>query len=82
MKSTTILIVLVAVLAVLFPTGCSDESGPTDACDLAPDPGPCEAYIPKYFYDAATGECADFVWGGCDGTVPFDSLGACEAACE
>ena len=51
------------------------------ACYLEPDSGPCEAAIPKYYYDANDGVCKEFVWGGCGGTVPFDTLSECKE-CE
>ncbi|CDF36860.1 unnamed protein product [Chondrus crispus] len=49
-----------------------------DPCTLSPDPGPCEALIPKYFYDSERQTCEQFMWGGCDGVVPFHSLEECE----
>ncbi|MGB1104421.1 MAG: BPTI/Kunitz domain-containing protein [Crocinitomicaceae bacterium] len=69
---------LVAAL-VSFTTGCIKCNEPIPACELEPDSGPCEAYIPKYYYDSASGECKEFIWGGCDGTVPFDTMEECES---
>lgn len=48
-------------------------------CALVPDAGPCEAAFTRYYYDAGTGECKEFIWGGCGGTVPFETLEECEA---
>lgn len=48
------------------------------ACDLLPKEGPCEALIPKYYFDKEAQECRVFSWGGCDGVVPFDTLEECE----
>ena len=53
-----------------------------DECYLEPDPGMCMAYIPKYYYDSGAEECMEFIWGGCEGVVPFDSMSECEDACE
>ncbi len=50
-------------------------------CDLAPDPGLCNAYIERYYYDQAERRCKVFVWGGCQGVVPFETLEQCRA-CE
>ena len=50
-------------------------------CELTPDPGPCKAAIPKYYYDLESKECKTFTWGGCGGTVPFESLEECQR-CE
>lgn len=47
-------------------------------CQLLPDPGPCEALFKKYYYDQAEGQCKEFIWGGCGGVVPFDSMEECE----
>lgn len=48
-------------------------------CELVPDGGVCNAYIPKYYFDYETKECKEFIWGGCGGVVPFDTLEACKA---
>jgi hypothetical protein len=50
-------------------------------CDLEPDPGPCFAAIPAYYFNAESQSCAEFIWGGCDGVVPFTTLAECETAC-
>ena len=71
-----------AALAALLTGGCADDPPDVEACALEPDPGTCEADIPKYYYDGWTGECAEFSWGGCGGVAPFDSMAACEKACE
>ncbi len=51
-----------------------------DPCTLLPDPGPCEAAIPAWYFDADFGACTQFSWGGCEGTVPFETLEDCLAA--
>jgi hypothetical protein len=44
--------------------------------------GPCEAYIPSFYFNAVTGQCERFVYGGCDGNGNrFDALEECEATC-
>ncbi|MCU5786782.1 BPTI/Kunitz domain-containing protein [Alloalcanivorax marinus] len=65
-------------------TGC--QSGRTahplpDACFQAPDTGRCRAAMPRYYYDADADRCEQFTWGGCEGSVPFETLDACMAAC-
>jgi hypothetical protein len=50
-------------------------------CELVPDPGLCKAYFPRYYYDQAEGKCREFIWGGCGGVVPFETLEACRE-CE
>jgi hypothetical protein len=51
------------------------------ACYLIPDVGPCFAAIPKYYYDQNTQQCETFLWGGCAGVVPFNTLLECESSC-
>jgi hypothetical protein len=57
---------------------CKTTQQDIDACDLAPDAGPCEAAIPRYYYDKEAGDCKEFLWGGCEGVVPFETLEDCE----
>lgn len=47
-------------------------------CELEPDSGPCEAYITKYYYDKGEKKCQSFLWGGCEGEVPFNTLEECK----
>ena len=51
-------------------------------CDLEPDPGPCFAAIPAYYFNQDTQSCAEFIYGGCAGVVPFWTLEECESECE
>lgn len=50
-------------------------------CDLEPDQGFCEAAIPRYYFDSEDGECKEFLWGGCGGVVPFETMEDCRE-CE
>lgn len=47
-------------------------------CDLVPDPGPCKAMFTKYYFDKADQKCKEFIWGGCEGVVPFHTLEECQ----
>ena len=52
-------------------------------CSLVPDAGPCEAAIPRYYFDQTDKTCKQFLWGGCDGVVPFITLEECtKCACQ
>jgi hypothetical protein len=45
-------------------------------------PGPCNAYVPSYWFDAQTGVCIPFVYGGCSGNDNrFATIEECYAAC-
>ena len=64
---------------VLFFSKCGEETQVNiAACDLTPETGRCRAAIPKYYWDAEACACKEFIWGGCGGVVPFDSLEECE----
>ncbi|MEO1447955.1 MAG: BPTI/Kunitz domain-containing protein [Bacteroidota bacterium] len=69
-------------LMLVVWTGCKGSKTtqqPLDSrCMLKPDPGPCRAAIPRFYYDAESGTCKEFTYGGCQGTVPFETLEACE----
>ncbi len=58
------------------------DVAPPDACGLAPDPGPCDAYIPRWYFDSNTGACQSFVYGGCGGNGNnFTTREQCQQAC-
>lgn len=68
------------------------SSGPTDGgpadpddrarCYLPPDSGDCDAAFPAIYFDAESGQCLQFIWGGCGGNENrFDTLDECYAAC-
>ncbi len=67
-------------IGFLLLTLSCDKLHPSE-CDLEPDPGLCKASIIKYYFDKTEGKCKEFVWGGCDGVVPFETLEACKQ-CE
>ncbi|XP_065917768.1 uncharacterized protein [Dysidea avara] len=55
----------------------------TDICGLQAEPGNCRASIPSYFYNAATGECEMFIYGGCGGNRNrFSDIDSCSRACS
>lgn len=75
---------LAAILALLAGAAllpaCASSKLP-EACALKPESGRCRAAIPRYWFDAGTGTCKTFIWGGCDGVVPFETYDACHQAC-
>ena len=86
---------MIGFLFVAF--GCADHNTPaepvesqslvesqtlvTSKCELVPEAGPCKAYFKKYYFDKSEGKCKEFVWGGCGGVVPFETLEECKS-CE
>ena len=59
---------------------CTEKS--CNPCGAEPNIGPCFAAIPAYYFNQDSGSCEEFTWGGCGGTVPFETLQECENACE
>ena len=54
----------------------------SDECYLEPDSGPCFGNMPMYYYNLDSQSCEIFIWGGCDGFVPFQTLIECQNTCE
>lgn len=62
-----------------FP-GLNDVVRPA-VCDAKPVAGPCKAAFPAFWFDAASGHCKEFLWGGCGPSKPFETQEECEKAC-
>ncbi len=51
-------------------------------CNLPADVGPCDAVVPRWFFNSQSGLCEPFTWGGCGGNANnFETLVQCEMAC-
>jgi hypothetical protein len=70
------------ILAGLILAGCQARENLPAACAQKPDSGMCRAAFNRYYYDAGTGQCRAFIWGGCGGSVPFESLEECQNTCN
>lgn len=62
--------------------GAAAPDGLHVSCLEKPDPGPCRAAKPAYYYDYKTDSCKRFLWGGCRGNVPFETLEQCHRMCK
>lgn len=52
-------------------------------CTQPAQQGVCRAYIPAFYFDAATNSCEPFVYGGCDGNMNnFETGELCKEAAE
>ncbi|KAF8568787.1 hypothetical protein P879_05434 [Paragonimus westermani] len=71
------------VLTVLVCALIVQQSGALQRrCLLPPERGPCRGRSINYAYDARSGECVEFVYGGCRGNGNrFDSREECEDQC-
>lgn len=69
--------------AVATATGTTATTGSGgDVCRQSITPGQCNAFIPAYGFNAETGLCESFVYGGCGGNDNrFETLEACLDAC-
>ena len=55
----------------------------SDRCSQPAETGHCRALFPRYFFNATSGKCAEFVYGGCEGNSNnFESLDECRGECE
>uniref|UniRef100_H9GVY4 BPTI/Kunitz inhibitor domain-containing protein n=1 Tax=Anolis carolinensis TaxID=28377 RepID=H9GVY4_ANOCA len=51
-------------------------------CHLLPNPGPCRAVVPRYFYNPKSNRCEKFIYGGCHGNKNnFETLKDCHYTC-
>nr|XP_039258617.1 papilin-like [Styela clava] len=51
-------------------------------CKQEKDPGPCEALIPRYYYNTESRRCERFIYGGCQGNENnFKTLKKCQRTC-
>ncbi|KAF7248458.1 Kunitz-type serine protease inhibitor 1, partial [Varanus komodoensis] len=70
---------LLALWVQLIPRSAQEH---LDTCWLPSDPGPCDGYFPRYFYNSASKKCEKFIYGGCGGNKNnFKTLKECERTC-
>ena len=87
MRMVQISTVIVWALLMLQLGGCGStpDADPEQlhiSCLAKPDPGPCRARKKAFYYDYETDTCQQFIYGGCKGKVPFETLGACKSTCR
>ena len=46
-----------------------------------PEEGDCDAAFIRYYFNQETETCDSFIWGGCGGVVPFETLEDCQYSC-
>lgn len=53
-----------------------------DPCEQSKAEGPCRGQYRRYFFDKSSGQCQEFVYGGCRGNNNnFASVEACKQRC-
>lgn len=50
-------------------------------CRMKHDTGPCKAMFERFYFDEKSGICKPFTWGGCQGSVPFETMDECNKLC-
>ena len=85
MKLFTITLISVGLL---FTLSCNRKSKTEttdnplhENCYLKHDPGSCLMNIKRYYYDVREKKCKEFIYGGCEGVVPFETLKECQKKC-
>jgi len=62
---------------------CLSGTSNSATCSLPMDIGPCDGLCPRWYYDGATQDCLQFMWGCCDGNANnFESYQMCITACD
>jgi len=74
---------LLSAASVLIAITCGSRTRNDSVCRLPKDVGPCKAAMLRYFYNADTGSCEQFTYGGCQGNANnFETIEACREACK
>ncbi|XP_076052564.1 kunitz-type serine protease inhibitor-like [Oratosquilla oratoria] len=80
MKSPS-LVLIVAFICCSFLVSRASAS-PGHHCYLPPDPGPCYANFPRYFFNPRSRRCQRFSYGGCEGNANnYENYYACRYSC-
>ena len=59
-----------------------DDYEETDICHLPHERGSCKSYTYRWGFDASSGKCIQFVYGGCNGNENnFETKEMCEQRC-
>lgn len=66
---------------ILIPSMPWENGSADPRCTMVPEKGPCKAIFWKYTYDPKTNQCKEFMYGGCEGTVPFETKEECVKMC-
>lgn len=81
MRHLTLPLILITGLLSACQNGDAEAPLP-DACYQPPESGMCKAAFQRYYYDAMSDSCRTFIWGGCKGSVPFETMEECVSTCD
>lgn len=60
-------VLVIFVLFIVIKDVQSEIICRSDVCYQPVKPGPCEAAIPRWYFDATRKDCFEFIYGGCQG---------------
>jgi len=61
---------------------CAASAHAQNLCELEADEGMCRGYFPMYHFNKATGQCEEFIYGGCGGNGnKFATIDECKSTC-
>lgn len=76
-------IIFTILVSIIFSACSSTKEVKLDnKCYELPKSGMCKAMFSKYYFDQNEKKCKQFIWGGCGGNIPFESLKECEEKCK
>jgi len=87
MKYYVTTLVVITSFFLAFSTCNRKSNSVTDVpklhqnCAMKHKAGPCRMAIKRYYYDEKEKKCKEFIYGGCEGAVPFETLEACKKGC-
>lgn len=59
------------------------KSKDSSICDLPKVVGPCRGAFRKFYFNKDSGECEEFLYGGCGGNENnFETKNECEEKCK
>jgi hypothetical protein len=78
-------VTMLTAAVLVASCGSAPETAPSDgihvSCLAEPDPGPCRAAKPGFYYDYRSDTCNRFIYGGCAGKLPFATMEECLQTC-
>ncbi|XP_008472165.1 blackelin-4-like isoform X1 [Diaphorina citri] len=80
-----LLTIIVLSVTLIWRSGSANiaEFQIPDVCLLPPEPGLCRGYFQKFYFNPSTGQCVQFIYGGCNGNGNrFDSEEDCIRTCK
>ncbi|KAI5740322.1 hypothetical protein M8J76_002692 [Diaphorina citri] len=79
---TVVLMVLMLVIIIVLSVTLIWRSGSANISEFH-IPGLCRGYFQKYYFNPSTGQCVQFIYGGCNGNGNrFDSEEDCIRTCK